>query len=248
MRKARPSAPPGAAATSAAQIARHVIRLAATGSLATLDPDGAPFASLVTVATSFAGEPLLLLSGLARHSRNLARDRRASLLLVAPGGEEGDPLAGARVTLGGRLTEDADAASRRRFLARHPEASGYADFEDFAFHRLSVEGGHLVAGFGRIVDRADLVADVEDSQGFAAAEADAIAHMNADHAEALSLYATRLLGQPAGAWQTTGADPEGLDLRAGRLRARLDFPGKVDSAAALRATLAALADKARANP
>lgn len=132
--------------------ARRVLEAAATGSLATLDAGGAPFASLVTVAITAAGEPILLLSTLARHSRNLARDSRASLLLVAPGGEGGDPLAGARLTLTGTVgPRDEDPDLRWRFLARHPEAAGYADFADFGFHRLAVGGGHLVAGFGRIV-------------------------------------------------------------------------------------------------
>ena len=120
--------------------ARHVLRLAATASLGTLDDDGAPFTSLVTVATTAAGEPILLLSDLALHTRNLKRDKRASLLLVAPGGEGGDPLAGARLTLTGTLARDDDPALRRRFLARHEEAAGYAGFADFGFYRLTVEG------------------------------------------------------------------------------------------------------------
>jgi hypothetical protein len=77
----------------AVRTARHVLRLATTGGLATLDAGGAPFASLVTVATTPEGEPILLLSDLARHTQNIARDKRAGLLLVAPGGQSGDPLA-----------------------------------------------------------------------------------------------------------------------------------------------------------
>ena len=142
--------------------AKHVLRLAATGSLGTLDAGGAPFASLVTVATTPAGEPILLLSDLAAHTRNLKRDYRASLLLVAPGGEGGDPLAGARLSLTGTLTRDDDPMLRRRFLARHEEAASYAGFADFGFYRFAVKAGHLVAGFGRIVDLApeDILTDV----------------------------------------------------------------------------------------
>jgi hypothetical protein len=118
---------------------------------------------MVTVATTATGEPVLLLSDLAVHTRNLRRDPRASLLLVAPGGEHGDPLAGSRLTLLGSVVADDATAIRQRFLERHPEARGYADFSDFAFYRLVVGRGHLVAGFGRIVDldRKDLV----DGQG-----------------------------------------------------------------------------------
>lgn len=228
--------------------ARRVLRLAATGSLASLDAAGAPFASLVTVATTAEGEPVLLLSDLALHTRNLARDPRASLLLVAPGGEAGDPLAGARLSVSGHVVRDDAPAARRRLLARHGEAAGYAGFRDFAVYRLAVDGAHLVAGFGRIValSPAELLLDCSGAADLLAAEESAVAHMNADHAEALRLYATRLLGAPDGDWRMTGADPEGIDLRAGPNRARLSFGTAVATAAALRDRLVDLARRARA--
>jgi putative heme iron utilization protein len=232
---------------SAPDAARKVLRLAATGSLATLNEDGSPFASLVTVATSAAGEPVLLLSRLAVHTGNLLRDGRASLLLVGPGGEAGDPLAGARLTVSGAVVRDDEPTLRRRFLARHEEATGYADFPDFAVYRLAVASGHLVAGFGRIhrLPAADLLTDCSDCGGLLEAEEGAIAHMNADHADAIGLYATKLLGMPDGAWRATGCDPDGMDLRAGPLRTRLDFPAKMRSAGEVRETLVELAAKAR---
>ena len=185
-----------------------MLRLAATASLGTLDGNGGPFVSFVTVATTAAGEPVLLLSDLALHTKNLKRDPRASLLLVAPGGEGGDPLAGARLTLTGTIARDDDPALRRRFLARHEEAAGYAGFADFGFYRLAVEAGHLVAGFGRIVALApaDILTDLAGRDDLLAAEAGAVAHMNEDHRDALRLYATVLLGLPDGDWTTTGAD------------------------------------------
>jgi len=236
------------AAFSPARAARRVLRLAASGALATLDARGAPFASLVTVATTPAGEPILLLSTLAVHTKNLARTPTASLLLVGPGGEGGDPLAGARLTLSGRVTRDDDPMLRQRFLARHHEAATYADFADFGFHRLAVAGGHLVAGFGRIVDLTpdDILTDCSKAGDLIAAEASAIEHMNQDHGEALSLYATRLDGLAPGDWRMTGVDPDGIDLRAGAMRGRLDFPEPVTTAAALRRLLADMAKDARA--
>ncbi len=232
-----------------APAARRVLRLAATGALATLDPEGGPFASLVTVATTPAGDPILLISALARHTQNLAADRRASLLLVAPGGENGDPLAGARLTLTGTVgPADGASALRRRFLARHGEAAGYADFADFGFHRFAVEGGHLVAGFGRIVSLspADILIDVGAAGGLIEAKESALADMNTDHAQAIGLIATRLLGLPKSDWRLTGIDPEGIDLAAGQSRGRLDFPQVVSDAATLRRVLADLARAARA--
>ena len=199
------------------------------------------------MATTPAGDPILLLSTLARHTQNLAADRRASLLLVAPGGEGGDPLAGARLTLTGTVAPaDTDPLLRRRFLARHTEAAGYADFADFGFHRFTVEGGHLVAGFGRIVSLspADILIDVSAAGDLIAGEARALAHINADLAQAIGLYATVLLGLSAGDWRLTGIDPHGVDL-AGPSRGRLDFPQVVNDQDTLRRVLADLAHEAR---
>jgi putative heme iron utilization protein len=224
-----------------------VLRSAATASLGTLDGDGAPFTSLVTVATTPEGAPLMLLSDLALHTRNLRRDPRASLLLVGPGGEGGDPLAGARLTLSGRVVRDDDAGHRRRFIARHAEAAGYASFADFALYRLDMSGAHLVAGFGRIVGLGpdDVLTDIAALAALAEAEAGAVEHMNADHRDALRLYATALLGLPDGDWIATGADADGLDLRAGGLRGRLPFPERLATPGDLRRVLVDLAKAAR---
>ncbi len=233
---------------SPGRAARRVLRTADIGSLATLQPDGGPFASMVTVATTPGGEPILLLSRLAVHTRNLERDARASLLLVAPGGETGDPLAGARLTLVGRVTPvEADSLLPRRFLARHPEAADYSTFADFGFRRFVIASGHLVAGFGRIVDLdPDLLqTDCAGAEGLIAAEEGAVAHMNEDHADAIRLYATGLLGESPGEWRMIGADPDGADLRAGPRRARLEFPAKAKTSADLRRILVEFAGEAR---
>ena len=102
---------------------------------------------------------------------------------------------------------------RRRFLARHPEAAFYADFPDFAFWRLEVEGAHYIGGFGRIVDLspAELLVPTEGAGELLAAEPGIIEHMNEDHADAVRLYATRLAGAPEGFWRMSGIDPEGCD-------------------------------------
>ncbi len=237
-----------AASFSAADVARRVLRSAAVGSLATVTAEGMPFASLVTVATAPAGEPILLLSGLAQHTRNLDADRRASLLLVAPGGEGGDPLAGARLTLTGTVERrTTDPAIRRRFLARHPEAAGYADFADFAFYRLEIASGHLVAGFGRIVplSAAAILVDVSGAGALIAAEEDLLAELNSVHAEAVRVCASGLLGWPDGEVRATAIDPLGIDLVAGQSRERLDFPQGVSNPATLRLVLADLVRRAR---
>jgi putative heme iron utilization protein len=244
---ASPRKPPEGAEFDAVKTARELIRSSGEAALATLTADDFPFASLVAAASTPAGEPILLISRLAQHSRNLARESRASLLFTARA-ETLDPLTAPRVTVTGFVTAREDnPALRRRFLARHPEAAGYASFSDFGFHRLEVKGGHLVAGFGRIVDLSakELLADHEDAEEVLEAEESAIQHMNEDHAEAIGLYATVLLGKSAGKWRTTGIDPEGIDLVAGRDSARLWFPERVKTASGLRKMLAELAKEAR---
>ena len=130
--------------------ARNLLRRARTATLATLNADdGFPYASLVNVATDVQGMPLLLISTLAWHTRNLVADPRASLM-VAEVPASGDALTGPRVSVMGRFVKSDEAALRRRYLARHPAAELYAGFADFAFWRMVPERAHAVAGFGRI--------------------------------------------------------------------------------------------------
>ena len=232
-----------------AQATKKLLREARSGALATLaEGSGDPYCSLVNVATAADGSPLLLISRLALHTRNILADSRVSLMLDER--KPGDPLEGARVSVMGTASVDADPASRRRYLARHPGAAGYAGFADFAFYRVAVEKAHLVAGFGRIVDLepSAILTDVSSAQGLLDAEEGACAHMNEDHADALRLYATRLLAAPDGAWQCTGCDPEGLELQLGSVALRLPFPSRVETAGELRVMLKRLADRAREMP
>jgi putative heme iron utilization protein len=135
---------------SPADQAARLLAGAKMATLATLGDGGYPVASLVAVAARENGAPLLLLSRLALHTRNLAADPRASLLLRNEAAEE--PMADARVTLIGKMSALVEPSARARFLARHPEAAVYIDFADFGFYTLAIETAHLVAGFGRIVD------------------------------------------------------------------------------------------------
>ncbi|NWG23410.1 MAG: HugZ family protein [Pseudorhodoplanes sp.] len=226
--------------------AKKILREARSGALATLMAGtGDPYCSLVNIATAADGSPLLLVSRLAIHTKNLLADPRVSIMLDER--KEGDPLQGARIMLMGRIALTQDENDRRRYLARQPEANMFAGFADFAFYRMAVSGAHLVAGFGRIVDLppSDILTDLTGADDLVAAEAGALAHMNDDHADALRLYATRLLGAPDGEWLCAGCDPEGLDLQLGRAALRLPFPQRVASPAALRQVLKQLAEEAR---
>jgi putative heme iron utilization protein len=231
--------------------AKLLLRSIRAGALATLVPqEGFPFASLVNVATDFDGSPILLLSSLAAHTRHLAADDRVSLLLPQSG--QGDPLAHPRLTIVGRGEQQSDPESRAkckaRFLNRHPKSALYADFADFSFWRIVPYKAHLNGGFGRAGNfpAERIMTGVAGAEALVAAEADALEHINKDHAAALALYATALAGQQDGAWHATGIDPEGLDLAWNDLTARIVFPQPVQSADALRKILAALAEQARA--
>jgi len=228
---------------------RDLIRAAERAALATALAGAAshPYASLVLVASAMDGSPLLLVSELAEHTKNLLRDARLSLLFDGTAGLD-DPLTGPRASVLGRAALSDDANERARFLARHPSAEAYAGFADFRLYRIVVERAHLVAGFGRIrwVDAGDIL--LADTDALTGAEADILDHMNRDHGDAVQGYATGLLRQAKGAWRMVGIDPEGCDLRAEGRLVRLSFDAPVHSAEAARRELGRLAQAARGGP
>lgn len=204
-----------------------------------------PYASLVLVAVDHDLSPVLLLSDLAEHTKAIASDSRVSLLFDGTGDLD-QPLTGARVTLLGRALRTADERLGQRFLARHPDAAMYAGFKDFHFYRVALERAHLVAGFGKIrwLEAAELL-PAPAPAGLAESEAGIVSHMNDDHADALQLYAQKLLGLPGSDWRMTGIDAEGIDLRRAGQVARLPFDSPLASAADARKVLVALVGRAR---
>ena len=233
-----------------APLARGLVRAAMKGALATVDKSsGHPYASLVLTATNQAGLPLFLVSKLALHTQNIAADKRASLLIDATGTGDSadDPMQGARLTLIGEIEPATDSGARARFLARHPSAGGYADFPDFGFFALRPARAHFIGGFGRIFDlpASDLLISLDGAEDLASSEAGIVSHMNEDHADAIELYATKLLGASAGAWRMTGIDPEGCDLVLGARGLRLAFASRITTAKEARAELVRLVGVAR---
>jgi putative heme iron utilization protein len=234
----------------AAKLARSLLRRSRQGALATLMAgSGDPYCSLVNVASHPDGSPILLISRLALHTRNILGDGRVSLMLDERA--EGDPLEGSRIMLAGRAEEatgDGAAVLRRRYLNAHPSAEAFVNFKDFSFFRIRPVGAHLVAGFGRIVDLKpeQFLTDISDAGALLEAEQGAVEHMNEDHREAMNLYATRLLGAEAADWSCIGCDPDGVDMQAGPKTLRLDFPERVTSGTELRKMLVKLVGEARA--
>ena len=230
-----------------AALARTMIRAAQKGALGTvLQPSGHPYASLLLVATEPDGTPVLLISKLALHTKNLTADPRATLLVDATG-LDADPLSGARITLIGEARPTTSATARRRYLERHPSAAGFVDFPDFSFYAFDIASAHYIGGFGRIIDipGSDLMTDISGAEALVEAEPGIVAHMNADHADAVALYATKLLGGAPGDWRMTGVDPEGCDLVLGARALRLPFGTRVTSGEEARKELVRLVGVAR---
>jgi len=235
----------------AATVARQLVRSARKAILCTTADqkkgiEGWPVGSLVTIATAWDGSPILLLSTLAHHTQNLMHDPRASLLVD---GTEGylNPQQGPRVGVMGLIKPTRDKGLYRRFLARHPSASVYADFGDFQFYKMRVERYHYVAGFARAlwVSRKKTVLKRKDWVNIAASEEDILEHMNSDHREALRLYGTKILGYTGKHWNMIALDPEGMDLRCGNSLHRLEFDSLVIDAHDCRRALISLAAKAK---
>jgi hypothetical protein len=156
-------------------------------------------------------------------------------------------MAGSRITLIGEARPTTSATARRRFLARHPNA-GYADFPDFSFYAFDIASAHFIGGFGRIHDlpRSDLLIDVAGTEALIENEPGIVGHMNEDHADAIELYATRLLGGTPGEWRMTGIDPEGCDLVLGARALRLVFATRITNGEEARRELVRLVGEARA--
>jgi putative heme iron utilization protein len=231
------------------RLARSLLRRSRQGALATLMAgSGDPYCSLVNVAAHADGSPILLISRLAVHTKNILADNRVSLMLDERAAA--DPLEGARIMLAGKAEEasgDDVAVLRRRYLSAHPSAEAFVDFKDFSLFGIKPAGLHLVAGFGRIIDLEPglFMTDISDAAALLEAEQGAVEHMNADHRDAMNLYATKLLGAEAADWRCTGCDPDGMDMQAGASTLRLDFPERVTSGTELRKVLVRLAAEAR---
>ncbi|MCB4822758.1 HugZ family pyridoxamine 5'-phosphate oxidase [Roseicella aerolata] len=228
--------------------ARRLIRGAASATLAT-QQEGQPFASLVTPATAPDLSPLLLLSSLSEHTRHLRAEPRCALLFQGLPAEV-NPQTAPRVTLTGLASPVPEAevpALKARFLAKHPYAALYADFGDFALWRVALGGALLVGGFARALRLrvSDLRPDPAATAAVAAAEADIIAHMNEDHADAVAAIAMGLLGGPAGPWRMAAVDPDGADLGLNDKVLRLSFAAPVAGPDGVRAELIRATREAR---
>lgn len=225
----------------ARHLALTLLREARAVALATSEPDegGFPFVSRVLLGIDCDGRPTLLVSGLSAHTKALSVDPRCSLLAGEAG--KGDPLAHPRLTLQCLAAPvERDSADhqriRARFLRRHPKARLYADFPDFRFFRLDPLRASLNGGFGRayLLEGNDFLLTNAAVWPLAEIEADAISHMNTDHADAIAAYALRYLKSDAAGWELVGIDVAGIDLALGDQLRRIRFVEPVTDVASLR--------------
>jgi heme iron utilization protein len=252
-----PSTPPPLATVansvrpSAAEEARTIAASTNTGTLATLTADGDPWSSFVTYGL-LDGAPVLCVSNLAEHGRNLAADPRASIAIVAPGSEP-DPLASGRVTLAGFVEHpgaDEKAAAREAHLAAVAAAKYYIDYSDFSLWVLRVQRVRWVGGYGRMDSATGEDYDGAEPDPVSPRSDGAIAHLNADHADALVAMAQALGGYPDTTAATcTGADRYGLDLRVvtprGVAYTRIGYAAPIDSFDELRSATVELTRRSR---
>lgn len=217
--------------------ARCLLRAAVSATLAT-QSDGQPFASLVTHAVAPDGALLMWLSTLSQHTRQLLRDPRCALMAQG-GAAEANPQTAPRVTVTGAAERIEDAALKARWLGRHPYAALYAGFGDFALWRVAPQGGLLVGGFAAAhkLRAEDLSPDISD---LASAEAEIIAHVNADHPDTL-----RLLADAQGDWRMIAVDGDGFDMVLNERVLRYAFPAPVADADGVRRALILAARAAR---
>lgn len=242
------------------RLARHTLRKARLASLGTLDlKTGAPVVTQLAIACTSQGDPILLLSKLAAHTRNMLADNRISLLFE--GDTRSDRLMDrVRLTVQATLepVEATDVpALKARYVARHPDTADYDIELNFHYYVAKISSGRLVRGFGatRNLKRETLL--ILAPEALVSAEFGILEHMNSDHKDSIENYATYLCGAaplaPNGentgdetdGWRLTGVDAEGADLGSINHSARIEFGVEVSDAMSAREALVALAKEAR---
>jgi putative heme iron utilization protein len=221
---------------------RHLASLhAGVLSTASVRYGGHPFGSLARYVLDHAARPVILVSRLAEHTRNIEADPRVSLIAHHPAE---DVQAGARVTLLGNTARVEDDQVSARYCRYFPDAEGLLALGDFFFVAIAPVAVRLIAGFGAI----HWIAAGEyapPANSLAAAEAEILAHMNADHAHNLLDYCRHVLGKRVSKAEMVGIDPDGFDVRADAELLRFSFDAPVTDAVEARAALVALAKASR---
>jgi putative heme iron utilization protein len=214
--------------------ARKFLYATHSGVLSTISArlEGYPFGSIAPFVLDHEGNPLILISTIAEHTKNIQADARVSLIAFDPASP--DMQAGARLTLVGA-----------RYLRYFPQAESYFDMHDFQFYRIAVKQARYIGGFGKIhwIPGQELR---PPANRLAEQEAAILDHMNADHAENLRAYCRHVHGKDAATVAMTGIDTDGFDVTADGCLLRFSFDTPVTDAQTARAALVAQAKASRA--
>lgn len=230
---------------NAAAEARQFLSSTHSGVLSTISArlGGYPFGSIAPFVLDHDGNPLILISTIAEHTKNIQADARVSLIAFDPA--TADMQAGARLTVIGKAIQtDKDERLRARYLRYFPQAEGYFGMHDFLFHRIEMEQARFIGGFGKIhwIAGDELRAP---PHRLATEEAAILDHMNADHAENLRAYCRHVHGVEAAQAAMIGIDTAGFDVRADGKLLRFAFDTPVTDAQEARQALVALAKACR---
>lgn len=231
------------------QIVRRLIRSRVKATLATLLGSSScaePYASLTLNACDHQARPLIFISNLAVHTKNIRKNPVSSLMFEENDGLT-DPLSGPRASVQGVWEEIEDPEVKQRFFRRHEHARRYENAHDFFLFRMNVERAHLVAGFGRIhwINAEKIILAEEAAAELKKQEAGVIEHMNAGHRDALDLYASVYASAGGTGWLMTGVDPEGFDLRREDRLIRIDFEKPIANASEAKTRLIDMLHRAR---
>lgn len=217
-----------APAFDAIGVARKLLRSGTVAALATLDPaSGFPLATLVTYVPDVDGAPLFFLSGLSLHTRNMKSNHRISVLITQSG--KGDPLAHPRLSLVGACTSGTKAESKDRFVTFLPKTMLYAELPDFSVWRMEIEMAHLNGGFARaqMVSGRELTCDAALNSDFIAHQRELLQQAREDYVDMIAAK----FSTPVDQIDILSIDPDGVDVRAGGLRQRLQFSSRQATAA-----------------
>lgn len=221
--------------------ARQLLNHQSVGVLSShsIDVEGYPFGSIAPYALNYDGEPAILISDIAQHTRNIKQNNKVSLTVFDPSAD--DPQSGSRLTWIGdaESVDPSDTETRDRYLRYFPSTESYFETHDFAFYRIRLRRARFIGGFGQIFwiePDAMLV-----KNPFRETEKEIVEHMNRDHQKALFHYCELFGRAGVEAVTMTGIDSEGFDLLADKRKLRIDFDSAIHTSEEARANLVRLA-------
>lgn len=221
--------------------ARRLLNRQSVGVLSTqsIDVQGYPFGSIAPYTLNYDGEPIILISDIAQHTRNIKQNNKVSLTVFDP--QADDPQSGSRLTWIGDAEPIAsyDTETRDRYLRYFPSAESYFKTHDFSFYRIRLRRARFIGGFGQIfwIEPDAMLF----KNPFRETEKGIVAHMNQDHQQALFHYCKLFDRAGAESVTMTGIDSEGFDLLADKHKLRIDFDSAIHTSEEARANLVKLA-------